>query len=91
MRRLLITHRHVALDRSDDYLDAWKDVLGAVAAAGGRAWLFRGAGHEDQFIEFIEWSDDAGDPLDSDDAEAAFAHLASFAPARQSDEWEEVT
>jgi hypothetical protein len=56
-RRLLVTRRRIPLDRQDEYLAGWRDVRVAVLSAGGRAWIFRGAGHQDQFMEFIEWSD----------------------------------
>lgn len=91
MRRLLTTRRHVPLDVSDDYLVAWLAVQHAVNAAGGRAWIFRGTDHEDQFMEFIEWSDESMPPLEHADVSAAVAQLSSFAAARSSDEWEEAT
>jgi hypothetical protein len=59
MRRLLCTRRHIPLDRLDDYMSGWQQVRGAAEDAGARAWLFRGAAHQDQFAEFIEWQDDA--------------------------------
>ena len=89
MRRLQSTRRHVALDHSDEYLAAWAAVQRAVSAAGGRAWLFRGAEHEDQFLEFIEWADPAA-PLDADDVGAAITGLDEFAPATHIEEWEEA-
>jgi hypothetical protein len=91
MRYLLATRRHVPLDRSDDYLLAWEAVQRAVHGAGGRAWIFRGAAHEDQFLEFIEWTADVQAPLDNDDVSAAVAQLEAFAAASSSDEWEEAT
>lgn len=88
-RRLVTTRRHVPLDRSDEYLDAWAAVQRAVESAGGRAWIFRGAAHEDQFIEFIEWSSD--DVLyESPAVAAARAHLASYAVAGLTEEWEDA-
>ena len=89
MRRLQSTRRHVALDHSDEYLAAWSAVQRAVSAAGGRAWLFRGAAHEDQFLEFIEWADPAA-PLDDDAVGAAIAVLDEFARATHIEEWEEA-
>jgi hypothetical protein len=89
-RRLLTTRRHVALDRSDDYIAAWDDVRSAVDAAGGRAWIFRGAAHEDQFIEFIEWSDGSAPPHDDDDVVRARARLDTFAAPGITEEWEDA-
>lgn len=90
MRRLLVTRRHVALDRADDYLTAWADVSAAVSSAGGRAWIFQGAAHEDQFLEFIEWSAETPDVPERDDVAAAIAQLDTYAAAKHADEWEEV-
>lgn len=90
MRRLLTTRRHVALDRADDYLIAWESVRLAVERAGGRAWIFRGAAHEDQFMEFMEWSDDAAAPDEDDTVAATRARLDAFAAAGVSEEWEDV-
>lgn len=89
-RRLLTTRRHVPLDRSDDYMEAWDGVRAAVETVGGRAWIFRGAAHEDQFIEFVEWSD--GSPAPQDDAAVADAraHLDRFAAAGLTEEWEDA-
>jgi hypothetical protein len=89
-RRLLCTRRQVPLDRSDDYLLAWLAVRRAAEAAGARAWIFRGVGHEDHFLEFVEWTDDSG-PLEDETLGAAMAQLASFAAAASSEEWEEAT
>lgn len=63
MRKLLVTRRTVPLDRSDEYMETWQLVARAAEALPGRAWLFRRAGHDDQYVEFIEWQDDpaAGD------------------------------
>ena len=93
-RRLLSTRRLVPLDRLDDYLADWDRVRAAAEAAGGRAWLFRGARHEDQFLEFIEWGD-AGDddhaPLpERAEVEAARVHLDHAFGAGHADEWEEA-
>lgn len=89
MRRLLTTRRHVALDRADDYLIAWETVRAAVERAGGRAWIFRGAAHEDQFMEFVEWSDDAASPHTADTVAAARSELDAFA-AGVTEEWEDA-
>ncbi|HSJ06647.1 MAG TPA: hypothetical protein VK936_08095 [Longimicrobiales bacterium] len=91
MRRLLSTRRHVPLDRLDEYAAAWLATRDAVAAAGGRAWLFRGAGHDDRFMEFVEWDSAAGEPLDSAEVRSAIARLGTFAPAADASEWEEAT
>ncbi len=55
MRRLLVTRRQMALDRSDGYDHAWQRLRDAVATASGRAWRYQGAERQDQFLEFIEW------------------------------------
>jgi hypothetical protein len=91
MRRLLCTRRQVALDTTDEYVIAWLALRNAVAAAGGRAWIFRGAAHEDQFMEFIEWDDDALEPLEAEGVGSALARLTAFGAATSSDEWEEAT
>jgi hypothetical protein len=90
MRRLLCTRRTVALDRSDDYLLAWLAVRNAASAAGIRAWLFRGAAHEDHLLEFLEWDDRFDGPMDLDAVVAALEQLDAFGTAHR-DEWEEAT
>lgn len=89
MRHLRVTRRHLALDRSDEYLRCWDEVSTAVRQAGGNAWLFRDIEHDDRFLEFIEWSGGAA-PLEQVAVAEALDALATFAPAAQSDEWEEV-
>jgi hypothetical protein len=89
MRRLLITRRHVALDRADDYLIAWETVRLAVERAGGRAWLFRRAEHEDQFMEFLEWSDDDASPHTNRTVAETRSELDAFA-AGLTEEWEDA-
>jgi hypothetical protein len=89
MRRLRSTRRHVALDHSDEYLGAWTRVQRAVTAASGRAWLFRGAGREDHFLEFIEWADPAA-PLVDNAVNGALADLDEFARPTHIEEWEEA-
>jgi hypothetical protein len=91
MRRLLTTRRHLPLDRSDDYLVAWDSVQRAVAGTGGHAWLFRGAAHEDQFLEFIEWSGDAAPPHEDATVAEARTRLDVFAAATATEEWEDVS
>lgn len=93
MRRLLATRRTIPLDRIDEYASGWRRIRDAVVAAGGRAWLFRGAGHEDHFLEFIEWSDGAS-------SEPSLVERSEIAAARTAideqlggghvDEWEEA-
>ena len=90
MRRLLTTRRHVPLDQAEEYLAAWARVRGAVADAGGRAWIFRGAAHEDQFIEFIEWSNGSPALHEREDVAAARAVLDTFAVAGVTEEWEDA-
>lgn len=89
-RRLLTTRRHVPLDRADEYLAAWDDVRRAAGNAGARAWLFRGAAHEDQFIEFIEWHGESARPDEDEAVAAGRAQLDSFAAAGAVEEWEDV-
>lgn len=90
MRRLLCTRRHIPLDRLDDYLSGWQRVRGAAESAGGHAWLFRGAGHEDQYLEFIEWSDDGVSVPDQENVAGARIHLDLAFGAGQVDDWEEA-
>lgn len=59
MRRLLVTRRTVPLDRLEEYQGAWQMVVAAAARMPGRAWLFRRAGHDDQYVEFVEWQGEA--------------------------------
>lgn len=88
-RRLLTTRRHVPLDQSDEYLVAWEAVRRAVEETGGRAWIFRGSAHEDQFIEFMEWT--GGSPVHEVEAVAAArAQLDGFAAAGAVEEWEDA-
>jgi hypothetical protein len=88
MRRLLTTRRHVPLDRADDYLAAWTSARREVETLGARAWVFRRAGHDDQFIEFIEWSGESA-PHESAEVETARSALDAFAPGTTY-EWEGV-
>lgn len=90
-RRLLCTRRVVPLDRSDDYLLAWLATRRAADGAGMRAWLFRGAGHEDHFMEFLEWEDRGAAPLEDEAVRAALAQLDSFGTPVGREEWEEAT
>jgi hypothetical protein len=90
MRRLVCTRRHVPLDMADDYLLAWAAVRRAVEATGARAWVFRGATHEDQFLEFIEWDDAGPAPLDAGDIASGVDQLATFGRPAGADEWEEI-
>jgi hypothetical protein len=56
MRRLRITRRRIPLDCLETYEVAWRRVRATTPAAGVRAWLFRRAGRDDAFIEFLEWN-----------------------------------
>ena len=69
MRKLLVTRRTVPLDRIEEYAEAWQLVEQAAAALPGRAWRFHRTGHDDQYVEFIEWQDDPA----SDGAEVLLA------------------
>ena len=90
-RRLLSTRRLIPLDRLEEYLAAWNALRAAAEAAGGRAWMFRGAAHQDHFIEFLEWRDDGGEPLpDRTDVLTARNDLDDAFGAGNTGEWEEV-
>jgi hypothetical protein len=71
MRRLLVTRRVVPLDRSDEYGAGWTRLRALCALRGAHAWLFHPAGHEDRFIEFLEWQEPLELLADSDIEEAA--------------------
>jgi hypothetical protein len=91
-RHLLVTRRRIPLDRQDEYLAGWRDVRVAVLSNGGRAWIFRGADRQDQFMEFIEWSAVAGSEPLLECAEVASARETvdnSFGSGLV-DEWEEA-
>lgn len=90
MRQLSTIRRHVALDRTDDYLSSWDALRAAAEALGARAWVFRGAAHEDRFLEFIEWSG-AESPLEHDTIVEALERLDTFAPATAAEDWEQAT
>ena len=90
MRRLLTTRRHVPLDRAEEYLAAWESVRRAVDEAGGHAWIFRGAAHEDQFIEFIEWTNGSPAMHEESSVAAARAELDMYAAAGVTEEWEDA-
>jgi len=70
MRRLLVTHRTVPLDRTEEYSAAWRRLAAAVALRAGNAWWFRRAGHEDRYIEFVEWRQPVALPEEPEVAEA---------------------
>jgi hypothetical protein len=90
-RRLLSTRRLIPLDRLDEYLADWNALRAAAEAAGGRAWMFRGAGHQDHFIEFLEWREDGGEPLpERAQVLTARSNLDDGFGAGNVDEWEEV-
>lgn len=89
MRQLSTLRRHVALDRTDEYLSAWEVLRGAIEALQARAWVFRGVAHEDHFLEFIEWSGDVS-PLDDAAVVEALERLDTFAPATAAEEWEQA-
>lgn len=89
--RLLSVRRHVPLDRADEYMLAWADLRAVVESLGARAWIFRRHGHEDQFLEFIEWSDDRAAPLDDDAVATAASRLDAYAAPTHPEEWEEAT
>lgn len=89
-RRLLVTQRTVPLDCIEDYHAAWSRIRDSVSRLGGRAWLFRAVGHEDHYMEFLEWEEGAVEvPYDPDIAGARRELDATLPPAR-ADEWEEA-
>lgn len=91
MTRLLTTRRHVPLDRAEEYVAAWSEVRAAAEARGARAWLFRGADHEDHFLEFVEWSDAVSALMDDPAVADARAALEDYgAGAGTTEEWEDV-
>ena len=90
MRRLLCTRRHIPLDRLEDYLSGWQRVRSAAEEVGARAWLFRRAGHQDQFMEFIEWTDEAVLVPDEKNVAEARLHLDQTFGAGHVDDWEEA-
>lgn len=80
MRRILVTHRTVPLDRSEEYAGRWQWLRGiADRRRSARAWLFRRSGHEDHFIEFLEWQDPI-DLLEDAEIDEALQELDSIAP-----------
>lgn len=89
-RRLLTTRRHVPLDRADEYLAAWEQVRSAAENVGARAWIFRGAAHEDQFLEFIEWRGDTVTPHEEESVATARVRLDVFAAPGAVEEWEDA-
>lgn len=91
-RLLLITRRTIPLDRLDDYLAEWQRVRAAAEAAGGRAWLFRGTGRQDHFIEFLEWDEASVPPLpDHEDVANARLELDQTFGTGVADKWEETS
>lgn len=89
MKQLLITRRTVPLDRLEEYAEIWASVCTAAAAHACRAWLFRRSGHEDRFIEFVEWTGES--PLDEDGALlAALRELDGCGAPQDGDTWEEA-
>lgn len=72
------TRRQVLADQLPAYLRAWIRVRDAAEARGARAWLFRGDRAAGTFLEFVEWSAEAGDPLADPAVMAAVEALAPF-------------
>ncbi|HSJ13874.1 MAG TPA: hypothetical protein VK939_05635 [Longimicrobiales bacterium] len=89
MRSLLITRRTVPLDRLDEYTETWAAFCAAAAAHGCRTWMFRRSGHEDRFVEFLEWTGES--PLESDDVSAALLELDGCGAPQDADLWEEAS
>jgi len=89
MRHILVTHRTVPLDRSEEYTAGWQRLAAAAALGTGHAWLFRRAGHEDRFVEFLEWHEPAA-LLDDGEIVEARRVLAEIG-AGADDELEEAT
>jgi hypothetical protein len=88
MRRLFVTRRVVPLDRLDEYDAGWRALRDAATSAGTRAWRFRRAGHEDQYIEFLESVVDGA--LEALDVDGARSHLEEQFGTTESSEWEEA-
>lgn len=90
MRQLRGTRRLVPLYDLDEYLAGWRRLQSAFTTAGGRAWIFRAANREDQFLEFLEARDLTGLLAQPEIAAALEALEVSFGEGAF-DEWEEVT
>jgi hypothetical protein len=78
MRRLLVTRRVVPLDRSEEYGAGWVRLKALCALRGANAWLFHPAGHEDRFIEFLEWRTPLA-PLEDPELDEARRQLEEIA------------
>jgi hypothetical protein len=89
MRQLRGTRRLVPLYDLDEYLAGWKRLQGAFTRAGGRAWIFRAASRQDQFLEFLEARDLAALLADPEIATALEALEVVFGEG-SFEEWEEV-
>jgi hypothetical protein len=90
MRRLLVTRRVVPLDRLDEYLPAWADVVRTARTANCRAWLFRQTDHQDHFLEFVEWKDDEASESARAPLETARRIVDETFGYGDSTEWEEA-
>jgi hypothetical protein len=91
MRRLISTRRVIPRDRAQLYLSAWQMLRDAVKTLGANAWIFRGAGDNGSYIEFIEWSSGNVEPMTTGAVKAADARIAEIATSSHRDEWEEAT
>ena len=91
MRHVLATRRIVPLDRVDEYTAGWRTVQSAVKSAGGNAWLFRSEGHDDHFMEFLEWRDEIGTLLDRDEVVRTREALDDEFGEGRAEAWEEAT
>ncbi len=89
MRQLRGTRRLVPLYDLDEYLAGWKRLQNAFTSAGGRAWIFRAANRQDQFLEFLEAADLAALLAMPEIADALEALEVVFGEG-VFEEWEEV-
>jgi hypothetical protein len=89
MRQLRGTRRLVPLYDLDEYLAGWKELQAAFIAAGGRAWIFRAASRQDQFLEFLE-ARDLATLLAEPEIAAALEALEVVFGEGVFEEWEEV-
>jgi hypothetical protein len=88
-RQLRATQRLVPLYDLDEYLAGWSRLQTAFTGAGGRAWIFRAASRQDQFLEFLEARNLAA-ILEEPEIEAALEALAVVFGEGVAEEWEEV-
>lgn len=89
MRQLRSTRRLVPLYDLDEYLAAWDRLQAAFIGAGGRAWIFRAADRQDQFLEFLE-ARDLAEILELPEIVMALEALEAILGEGLLEEWEEI-